>query len=88
MALVDGDGEKIHARLNRNLVEVGCMLKIGDMIRLDLFTQLRFRINSGSPHMPMLFIHGLSRVGKDRHDEMRSNADREGADIGRRLLCY
>ena len=63
LTLVDGDGEKIHARLNRNLVEVGCMLKIGDMIRLDLFTQLRFRINSGSPHMPMLFIHGLSRVG-------------------------
>ena len=66
LSLVDGDGEKIHARLNRNLVEIGCcMLKKGDKMRLDLFTPIRFRVNASSPRMPMLFIHKLSRVGSE-----------------------
>ena len=64
LKLVDGDGQKIHARLNRNLVDVGRSLERGDMIRLDVFTPLRYRINESSPHMPMLFVHQLSRVGK------------------------
>ena len=63
--LVDGDGQKIHARLNRNLVEVGHVLKRGDKIRLDCFTPIRYRINASSPRMPMLFIHNLSRVGSE-----------------------
>jgi hypothetical protein len=66
LSLVDGDGEKIHARLNRNLVEIGCcMLKKGDKVRLDVFTPIRFRVNESSPRMPMLFIHELSRVGSE-----------------------
>ena len=57
LKLVDGDGQKIHARLNCNLVEIGSMLKRGDRIRLDMFTPIKFRINEESPRMPMLFIH-------------------------------
>ncbi len=64
LKLVDGDGQKIHARLNRNLVDVGRSLERGDMIRLDVFTPLHYRINESSPRMPMLFVHQLSRVGK------------------------
>ena len=33
------------------------------MIRLDRFTKLRYRVNSNSPRMPVLFILCLSRVG-------------------------
>ena len=65
LTLVDGDGQKIHSRLNKNLVEIGCMLKRGDMLCLDLFTIVRFRINEESPYMPMLFVHNLSRVGTE-----------------------
>lgn len=35
------------------------------MLRLDLFTIVRFRINEESPYMPMLFVHNLSRVGTE-----------------------
>ena len=65
LRLVDGDGEHIHARLNVSLAEVGCQLKRGDKIRLDMFTEVRYRMNVKSPRMPGLFIHKLSRVGHD-----------------------
>ena len=69
LLLVDGDGQKVHSRLNKNLVEIGCMLKRGDKICLDRFTIVHFRINEDSPRMPMLFIHELSRVGNEPIDD-------------------
>jgi hypothetical protein len=69
LRLVDADGDQIHARLNHSLAEVGCMLRRGDKIRLDMFTPLRYRINSASPRMPMLFIHKMSRVGNQPLDD-------------------
>lgn len=61
--LVDGDGSQIHARLDIRITEVGRQLKRGDIVRLDLFTELRYRVSKGSPRMPALFIINLSRVG-------------------------
>ena len=63
MRLVDGDGVQIHTRLAIHLTEMGRMLKRGDIIRLDLFTELRYRVNITSPRIPTLFILRLSRVG-------------------------
>ena len=63
LRLVDGSGDQIHARLAINLTETGRCFKQGDKIRLDSFTELRFRINNNSPRVPGLFIHGVSRVG-------------------------
>lgn len=63
MRLVDGDGYQIHARLSVNLAQWGRMLYRGDKIRLDSFSELRYRVNEDSAQMPALFIHGISRVG-------------------------
>lgn len=61
--LIDGDGEQIHARLSVGIAQWGRMLNRGDMIRLDNFTELRYRPNEASSRMPALFVLGLSRVG-------------------------
>ena len=63
LRLVDGDGNQIHARLAINLAEVGRMLKRGDKKCLDLFTELRYRVNKTSPRMPALFISKMTRAG-------------------------
>lgn len=63
MRLVDGDGFQIHARLDVKITEVGRQLKRGDIVQLDVFTELRYRVSKGSPRMPALFIFNLSRVG-------------------------
>lgn len=63
MRLVDGSGDQIHARLAVNLTESGRLLKRGDKLRLDSYTELSYRVNKQSPRMPALFIHALSRLG-------------------------
>lgn len=63
MRLVDGSGDQIHTRLAVNLAEMGRCLKRGDKVRLDSYTELRYRVNPESPRMPALFVHALSRVG-------------------------
>ena len=63
MRLVDGSGDQIHTRLAVNLAEMGRCLKRGDKVRLDSYTELRYRVNPESPRMPALFVHAISRVG-------------------------
>ena len=63
LRLVNGDGNQIHARLAIHLAEVGRILKRGDKIHLDLFTELRYRVNKTSPRMPALFISKMTRAG-------------------------
>ena len=63
LRLVDGSGDQIHTRLAVNLAEMGRCLKRGDKVRLDSYTELRYRVNPQSPRMPALFVHALSRLG-------------------------
>ena len=63
LRLVDGSGDQIHCRLAINLAETGRCLKRGDVIQLDSYTELRFRVNKTSPRLPGLFVHELSRLG-------------------------
>ena len=63
LRLVDGSGDQIHTRLAVNLAETGRCLKSGDKVRLDSYTELRYRVNPESPRMPALFVHALSRLG-------------------------
>ena len=63
LRLVNGDGNQIHARLAIHLAEVGRILKHGDRIRLNLFTELRYHVNKKSPCMPALFIFKMTRAG-------------------------
>lgn len=69
MELIDGDGQQIHARLNIALTETGRLLRRGDRIRLDLFSEVMFRANSSSPRLPALFISALSRLGSEVLDD-------------------
>ena len=62
-SLVDGGGERIHARLAISLAEVGRMLRRGDRLFLDLHTELRYRVSKNHPRMTALMIYKLSRVG-------------------------
>jgi len=63
LTLVDGDGERIHTRLNNSLSHLNNELQWGDKIRLDLFTPIEYRVTNESPLMPALFVHQLSHVG-------------------------
>ena len=63
LRLVDGSGDQIYCRLAINLAETGRRLKRGDVIQLDSYTELRFRVNESSPRLPGLFVHELSRLG-------------------------
>ena len=69
LTLVDGDGERIHTRLNNSLSHLNNELVRGDKIRLDLFTPIEYRVNNESPLMPALFVHKLSCIGRD-YDNM------------------
>ena len=42
-------------------------LQRGDKIRLDLFTPFEYHVTNESPLMPALFVHQLSRVGRDNY---------------------
>ena len=63
LRLVDGDNNEIHARMATHIADAGRSLVEGDLIKLDLFTELTYHVNEGSPVMPALFIIGYSRVG-------------------------
>jgi hypothetical protein len=67
LTLVDGDGERIHTRLNNCLSHLNNELQRGDKIRLDLFTPIEYRVTNESPLLPALFVHQLSRVGRDNN---------------------
>ena len=64
LVLVDGDNNQIHARLATHIADAGRKLGEGDVIRLDRFTELTYRVNETSPHMPALFILRFTRVGR------------------------
>jgi len=61
--LVDGDGNHITGRLSTETAGKGKELKRGDIIRLDLFTELTHRINKKSDPMPWLFILKYTPIG-------------------------
>ena len=63
LTLVDGDNNRIHARLATHLADVGRQLIEGDIIKLGLFTPLTYHVNEGSPLMPALFILQYTQVG-------------------------
>ena len=64
LRIVDGDGVQIHTRLAIHLAEMGRILQRDDMIRLDTFTELRYRVNNISPCMPALFVSRMSRISR------------------------
>ena len=64
LTLVDGDNNQIHARLATHIADAGRGLGEGDVIRLNMFTELTYRINDESPRMPTLFILRYTRVGR------------------------
>ena len=53
----------IHARMSTHIVDAGRSLVEGDLIKLELFTELTYHVNDGSPIMPAMFIIGYIRVG-------------------------
>ena len=63
LALVDGGNNTIHARMATHIADAGKALGEGDVIQLNLFTELTYRVNDTSPSMPALFIIQYYRVG-------------------------
>ena len=62
LTLVDGDMNKIHARMAAETTEKGRALRWGDIIRVDQYTELSYRVNNDSPLMPALFIAEFTTV--------------------------
>ena len=46
VTLLDGDNNQVHARMATHLVDAGRVLKEGDVMKLELFTLLTYRINN------------------------------------------
>ena len=65
LTLVDGDKNQIHCRLATHLADTGRALSEGDMIKLDLFTELSYRVNQASPLMPAIFLIKYTRVRRE-----------------------
>lgn len=63
LTLVDGDNNTIHGRMATHIADAGRGLEEGDVIRLDLFTELTYHVNDNSQPMPALFILRYTRVG-------------------------
>ena len=63
LTLVDGDRNSIHARLATHLADKGRDLEEGDLIRLEMFTELSYRVNDESPRMPAIFVIKYTKVG-------------------------
>lgn len=63
LTLVDGDGHQIHARMATHIADRGRSLGEGDIIRLDLFTELTYHVNETSKPMPAILIINYTRVG-------------------------
>ena len=56
LRLVDGDGNQMTGRLSTDIADQGKQLKKGDIIRLDLYTELAHHINQSTSKMPCVFI--------------------------------
>ena len=63
LTLLDGDLNKMHARMATETTEKGRALRCGDIIRVDQYTELSYRVNNDSPLMPALFILEFTTVG-------------------------
>ena len=64
LTLVDGDNNQIHARMATHLADAGRALEQGDIVQLELFSELTYDVNENSSPMPALFITGYTRVGQ------------------------
>ena len=60
LRLVDGDGNQMMGRLATEIADQGKQLKEGDVIRLDLYTELTHLLNDKTSKMPFVFIHKYS----------------------------
>lgn len=56
LRLVDGDGNQMLGRLATDIADQGKQLQQGDIIQLDLYTELAHRINDKTARMPFIFI--------------------------------
>eukprot|EP00571_Detonula_confervacea_P008374 CAMPEP_0172328508 /NCGR_PEP_ID=MMETSP1058-20130122/60390_1 /TAXON_ID=83371 /ORGANISM="Detonula confervacea, Strain CCMP 353" /LENGTH=342 /DNA_ID=CAMNT_0013045625 /DNA_START=1319 /DNA_END=2344 /DNA_ORIENTATION=- len=63
LLLADGDGNQMTGRLSTHIADQGSQLKRGDIIRLDLYTELTHRINTNTARMPWVFVLKYSPVG-------------------------
>jgi len=64
LTLLDGDNNQIHARMATHIADAGRKLEEGDVIRLELFTELSYHVNEDSRPMPALFIIKYTRVAR------------------------
>lgn len=62
LRLMDGDGNQLLGRLSTELAAKGAELKRGDIIRLDLFTELTHRINANKNPMRTVYILKYSPI--------------------------
>ena len=62
LRLVDGDGNQMTGRLSTNIADQGKQLQKGDVIRLDLYTELTHCLNGKTPKMPCVFILKFSPI--------------------------
>ena len=69
LCLVDGDGHQTHTRLVVNTVPHGRMLVNGDIVCLDIFSELRYGVNKESQKMPAPFVTVFKTVGYICHEE-------------------
>jgi len=63
ITLVDWDNNQIYARMATHLADAGRALEEGDIIQLELFSEITYHVNGNSPPMSALFIIGYTRVG-------------------------
>lgn len=63
LTLVDGDNNQIHSRMATHIADAGRELSEGDIIKLERFTELSYRVNKTSNPMPALFILNYTHVG-------------------------
>ena len=63
--VMDGDGNTMYARLSTQISDQGKQLKRegGNIIRLDIYTELTHRLNQSTSKMPCVFIHKYSSIG-------------------------
>ena len=63
LSMIDGDGNRICARLATHLTEAGRSLEQGSLLRLDLFNEVYYRVNSNTALMPAILILRYTLLG-------------------------
>ena len=65
LRLCDGSGDQIVGRLNLNLSHAGKQLKVGDIIRPELFTPITYQVSGADKpqRSPAIVIHTYRQVG-------------------------